>query len=53
MGNFFSDGPIVLELVVGVRVYHVLIKIVGLQTEFLGVFFCRFIEVERTIPLKF
>ena len=53
MGDFFNGGPIVLELVVGVRIYHILIKIVDLQTEFLGVFFCRFIEVERTTPLKF
>ena len=53
MGDFFSNGPIVLKLIVGVRVYHMLIKIVDLQAEFLRVFFCRFIEVERTIPLKF
>ena len=53
MGDFFNNGPIVLKLVVGVRIYHILIKIVDLQTEFLRIFFCRFIEVERTTPLKF
>ena len=47
MGNFFNNGPIILKLIVRVRIYHILIKIVDLQTEFLRIFFCRFIEVTR------
>ena len=56
MGNHFKNGPKILKLIVSVCIYHILIrhlekKIVDLKTGFLRIFFGRFIEVKRTIPL--